>query len=173
MFLIVMGIIVIVALFSFILWSLSAYNRLVRLDALAYEGWSGINMQLKRRCDLIPSLVAVFKQYGVGEGEILEEVIEIRLYSADAKNMKEKIEAESGLSEALKTLFDFAKSYPELSEDENFLSLQKDLGEIEKELQLARGYYNEAAKNYNTAISKFPSNIVAKFFGFLKKPYLK
>ena len=154
-------------------WSISTYNRLVRLDALSLEGWSGMDVQLKRRYDLIPNLVATVKQYSIHEKETLENIAKFRNMSMGAQSFDQKMQAEAGLTQALKSLFAVVENYPELKANENFLSLQKDLGEIERELQLARRYYNGATRNYNIVVDLFPSNMVARFSNFTKKPYFE
>lgn len=173
MFLGITGIVVLVVIIIFILWSISAYNNLVRKDALAQEGWSGVDVQLKRRYDLVPNLVAVVKQYSIHEKETLENVTKMRSAVANATDLGTLAKAETGLSGALKTLFAVVENYPDLKANQNFLSLQKDLGEIENELQLARRYYNGTVRNYNVLVDMFPSNIIAKFASFSKKDYFQ
>jgi len=163
-----------IAMLVFIIfWSISTYNKLVRLDALSVEGWSGIDVQLKRRYDLIPNLVETVKGYSIHEKETLENVTKFRNMSMGAQSFDQKIKAEAGLTQALKSLFAVVENYPELKANQNFLSLQKDLGEIERELQLARRYYNGATRNFNIAVDSFPSNMVARFSSFTKKPYFE
>lgn len=157
----------------FILWGMSAYNRLVRLKALTDEGWSGIDVQLKRRYDLIPNLVAVVKQYSIHEKDVLENVTKFRAASMTAHTIDEKIKAEKGLTGALKTLFAVAENYPNLKANENFLSLQQELSKLETEIQLARRYYNGAARNYNVSVASFPSNMIANMFRFDKARYFE
>jgi LemA protein len=164
---------VVVLLVFIILWSIMAYNSLVRTDALTQEGWSGVDVQLKRRYDLIPNLVAVVKQYSIHEKETLERVISMRSISAGAMDINQRAQAEAGLTQALKTLFAVAESYPDLKANQNFLSLQKDLGDIEHEIQLSRRYYNGAVRNYNILVDVFPSNMIAKFASFQKRPYFE
>jgi len=173
MFLASLGLVVIVLFIFIILWAIFSYNRLVRLNALSKEGWSGIDVQLKRRYDLIPNLVAVVKQYSIHEKETLERVTEMRSFSMGTTQIDKKAEAEAGLTQALKTLFAVSENYPELKANENFLSLQKDLGEIEQDLQLARRYYNGTVRNYNIAVEIFPSNIIARILNFSSKPYFQ
>lgn len=156
-----------------ILWFVSGYNRLVRFKALLNEGLSGIDVQLKRRYDLIPNLVAVVKQYATHEKDTFEKVTELRTRSMNATTVSEKVAAEAGLTQALKTLFAVAENYPNLKANENFMSLQKDLSSIEHELQLARRYYNGTARNYNILVQTFPSNIIASFGGFKQSPYFE
>jgi Uncharacterized conserved protein len=164
---------VIFILFDMIFLSIIIYNNFVRKDALAQEGWSGVDVQLKRRYDLIPNLVAVVKQYAIHEKDTLERVISMRSISAGATDINQIAKAEAGLTQALKTLFAVAESYPELKANQNFLALQKDLGDIEHEIQLSRRYYNGAVRNYNILVDTFPSNLIAKFAHFQKRPYFE
>lgn len=156
-----------------IFWFIGGFNRLVRLKALVDEAWSGIDVQLKRRYDLIPNLVAVVKQYSIHERGIFEEVARMRSLSMNARGIEEKSQAETGLTQALRTLFAVVENYPELKANENFLELQADLRDIEHDIQLARRYYNGTTRNYNILVTTFPSSIVASFTGFQKQPYFE
>lgn len=147
------------------------YNGFVHRKALVDEAWSGINVQLKRRYDLIPNLVSVVKGYSIHEKHVLEEVTRMRVASMGATEIQNKIAAESGLTQALKTLFAVAENYPNLKANENFLMLQKELSLIEHELQLSRRYYNGTARDYNIAITQFPAKLIAQWFGFGKVVY--
>ncbi|PKN03791.1 hypothetical protein CVU75_00485 [Candidatus Dependentiae bacterium HGW-Dependentiae-1] len=155
------------------LWGIAQYNFFIRLKALLNEAWSGIDVQLKRRYDLIPNLVAVVKGYGIHEKSVLEEVTRLRTASMSATGISEKSAAEAGLSQTLKTLFAVAEQYPNLKANENFLALQKELSLIEQEVQLSRRYFNGTARNYNSAILQFPSSVIASFFGFTQSPYFE
>ncbi|MCX5922341.1 MAG: LemA family protein [Candidatus Dependentiae bacterium] len=166
--LIILGIVALVAL-----WVMGAYNGLVRLKALVDEGWSGIDVQLKRRYDLIPNLVAVVKQYSIHEKEVLENVTRMRASAMSAQTVSQKEGAEQGLTSALKTLFAVAENYPNLKANESFLQLQQQLVNLEHEIQLGRRYYNGAARNYNVSVASFPSNIIANMFGFAKAAYFE
>jgi len=152
---------------------ISKYNMLTHLKALLDEAWSGIDIQLKRRYDLIPNLVEVVKGYATHEKFVFENVAKLRSSSINSTTIESKMHAEAGLSQALRTLFAVAESYPELKANENFLALQKDLNNIEHELQLARRYYNGTARDYNIKVQAFPSNIIASLFGFKKAPYFE
>ena len=121
------GGIVVVAL----LWFILGYNRFIRLKAMLDEAWSGIDVQLKRRYDLIPNLVAIVHEYSIHEKTILEDIAKMRAASMGATDINDKAKAETGLTKALKTLFAVAENYPNLKANENFLALQKDLGGIE------------------------------------------
>ncbi|MFZ5954564.1 MAG: LemA family protein [Candidatus Dependentiae bacterium] len=156
-----------------IFWFIGGFNKLVHLKALVDEAWSGIDVQLKRRYDLIPNLVAVVKQYATHEKSIFEQIAQARSAAINARGVEDKAAAESGLTQTLKTLFAVAENYPNLKANENFLSLQQDLGTIENDIQLARRYYNGAARNYNVAVATFPSRIIASMSGYEKVPYFE
>lgn len=156
-----------------ILWAVSTYNGLVRLRALVDEAWSGIEVQLKRRFDLIPNLVETVKGYSLHEKTVLENVTKMRSMVQQAHSMSEKIEAETGLTQALRTLFAVAENYPELKANENFLKLQDSLASIEHELQLSRRYYNGTVRNYNVSLTQFPSNLIANMGGFKAAQYFE
>lgn len=156
-----------------VLWAIGVFNKLVHLRALIDEAWSGIDVQLKRRYDLIPNLVATVKQYATHEKGIFDEIARMRAASLNATGVAQKAEAEQGLTHALRTLFAVAENYPNLKANENFLSLQKELSVLEHEIQLSRRYYNGAARNYNVLVRTFPSRIVANFGGFTVVPYFE
>lgn len=167
--LIIIFVIIAISLLIFII----IYNKLINSKALVDEAWSGIDVQLKRRHDLIPNLVETVKGYGVHEKSIFEQIAKMRAASIGATEIGEKIKAEGELTNALKTLFAVAENYPNLKASENFLALQKDLSSIENELQLARRYYNGSARNYNIVVQSFPSNLVATLANFKKVPYFE
>lgn len=154
-------------------WFIGTFNSLVQLKALIDEAWSGIDVQLKRRYDLIPNLVATVKQYATHEKGIFEEIARARSASMNATGVAQKAEAEKGLTHALRSLFAVAENYPNLKANENFLSLQKELSALEHEIQLSRRYYNGAARNYNVRVQSFPSRIVAGMGGFNTVPYFE
>lgn len=166
--LIIVGVIILA-----ILWAITVYNNCIRLKMLVGEGWSGIDVQLKRRYDLIPNLVAVVKQYSIHEKDVLENVTKMRSISMSATTVTDKAEAERGLAGALKTLFAVAENYPTLRANENFLSLQQQLSSLETEIQLSRRYYNGAARNYNVAVLSFPASIIARMFNFASASYFE
>lgn len=153
---------------------MAQYNGLVRLKALVNEAFSGIDVQYKKRSDLIPNLVATVKQYSIHEKELLENIAKMRSVAlSSSADVNQKAQAEAGITSALKTLFAVSENYPDLKANENFLSLQKDLVTIENELSLARRYYNGTTRNYNTKICLFPTSIVAKYFNFEAFPYFE
>ena len=156
-----------------VLWYIATYNRLVRLQAMTAEAWSGIDVQLKRRYDLIPNLVETVKRYAGHEEKIFTELAEMRSRSMGTTGPGEKAAAENALAGGLRTLFAVAEAYPELKANQNFLQLQKDLAEIEDQLQLARRYYNGAARNFNVAVRSIPSSLVAGGMGLRPVEYFE
>ncbi|MBS1242104.1 MAG: hypothetical protein H6R40_1531 [Gemmatimonadetes bacterium] len=147
-------------------FALITYNRLVRLRLLTVNAWSDIEVQLKRRHDLIPSVVETVKGYAGHERKTLETVIEARNRAVQAKGPAALGEAERDLLASVRQLFALAEAYPDLKASENFLSLQRTLAELEDTIQSARRYYNASVRDLNTAIQQFPSNLIAGPFGF-------
>lgn len=166
--LLVLGVVVLVGLLF-----VAQYNGLVRLKNLVAEAWSSIDVQLKRRYDLIPNLVATVKGYAGHEKNTLEEVVRLRNASMHASSVEEKAQAETALSAQLKTVFALAEAYPDLKANQNFLDLHKNLADLENHIQLARRYYNGTVREYNTKIAVFPTNVIANMFGFSKQPYFE
>lgn len=142
------------------------FNQLIRDKNLVREAWSGIDVQLKRRFDLVPNIVEVVKGYAKYEKNVFEEITNLRSKAVSAGTTKEKEDVENKLSGAIKTLFAVSENYPDLKANRNFLDLQKNLVEIEDQLQFARRYYNGAVRNYNILIQSFPSTLVAGLFNF-------
>ncbi len=149
------------------------YNKFVRLKTLTEEAWSAIDVQLKRRRDLIPNLVETVKGYAKHEKETLEEVIKARNTAMSAESVEELAKVEGKLTRLLKSLFALSERYPELKANANFLELQKELSQIEEEIQLARRYYNAVVRDYNILVDSFPSNFVASLFHFKKKRFFE
>ncbi|MGB5289050.1 MAG: LemA family protein [Ignavibacteriaceae bacterium] len=149
-----------------IVWTVFVYNLFIRDKNLIKEAWSGIDVQLKRRHNLIPNLVESVKGYSKYEKNLLEELTRKRSEATKIETIKEKAPAESDLSGMLKSLFVVAENYPDLKANQNFLDLQNQLVEIEDQLQYARRYYNGAIRNYNIRVESFPSNIIAGIFDF-------
>jgi LemA protein len=156
-----------------LLWAVGVFNSFIHAKSLVDEGWSGIDVQLKRRYDLIPNLVATVKEYASHEKGIFEEVARARAAAIHAGSVEQKAMAEKGLSAVLGRLFAVAENYPTLKANENFLSLQKELSAIEHEIQLSRRYYNGTARNYNVAVQTFPALLVAKIGGFKSVSYFE
>jgi LemA protein len=153
------------------LWVMSLYNKLVSLKNRVLEAWSGIDIQLKRRYDLIPNLVNTVKGYAAHESGTLEKVIQARnqaMSAGSGGNINAQVQAENALSGTLKSLFALSESYPDLKANTSFIQLQSTLGEIEETLQNARRYYNALVRDNNTAIEAFPSNLIANTFHFEK-----
>jgi len=149
------------------------FNRLVRKRNLVREGWSGIDVQLKRRTDLVPNLVETVKAYAAHERTVLAEVTAMRASSIAASDVGGQASAERGLQASLGKLLAIAEAYPELKADKNFLALQEQLAGIEDQLQMARRYYNGTVRNLNIVIQSFPSNLLAGMLGFREEPYFE
>ncbi len=147
------------------------YNGLVKLRVLVEEAWSGIDVQLKRRYDLIPNLVETVKGYATHEKGTFEKIAELRTAAMKTEGVEEKGKIENQLTSALKTIFAVAENYPQLKADANFLDLQKTLQTIEEEIQGARRYYNGAVRGFNLKLSVFPNNIIAGLLGFKSKEF--
>lgn len=150
---------------------MSLYNKLVSLKNRVLEAWSGIDVQLKRRYDLIPNLVNTVKGYAAHESGTLEKVIQARnqaMSAGSGGNINAQVQAENALSGTLKSLFALSENYPDLKANTSFLQLQSSLGEIEETLQNARRYYNALVRDNNTAVETFPSNLIANAFHFEK-----
>ncbi len=154
-------------------YAITIYNKLVRHRNLVREGWSGIDVQLRRRADLVPNLVTTVQGYAAHEKGLFEEIARRRAESLGANTVADQVQAEKGLSGALGRLFAVAEAYPQLKADANFLALQTQLAEIEDQLQMARRYYNGTARDQNILIESFPSLLVAKSFGFQTEPYFE
>jgi LemA protein len=154
---------VVAALF---VWLILNYNRLVAFKNRTKEAWADIDVQLKRRYDLIPNLMETVKGYAAHEKQVLENVTAARSAAMDAKTPEEKIEKENALSQTLKSLFAVAENYPDLKASANFLELQRELSDTENKIQAARRFYNGNVRDFNIAIESFPSNVVAAIFGF-------
>ncbi|GAV31570.1 uncharacterized conserved protein [Coriobacteriaceae bacterium EMTCatB1] len=137
------------------------------------NAWSQIDVQLRRRYDLIPNLVETVKGYAAHERETLEQVVQARSAAMSAQTVKERSEAENALTGTLKSLFALAESYPDLKANQNFLMLQEELAGTESKIAYARQFYNDSVMTYNTAIQVFPSNIVANIFGFGEREYFE
>ena len=157
-----------------VLYVIYAYNKLVSLRVKVSEAWSDIEVQMKRRYNLIPNLVETVKGYVKHEAGTLEKVVEARAKALDNHGSPhEQAESENILTGALKSLFALAENYPDLKANENFLSLQNDLSEVEEHIQAARRYYNGSVRNNNTMIDQFPSNLVASAFSFIKAEFFE
>ena len=156
-----------------VLGLIAIYNKLVRGKHLVAEGWSGIDVQLKRRTDLIPNLLESVKGYMKHERELLSEVTKLRAESMQIKDVNAKSQVESALSRSLANLFAVAENYPDLKANQNFLDLQRQLGEVEDQIQMSRRYYNGTVRNFNILIESFPSNLVARQFNFIQAEFFE
>ncbi len=157
--------------FLIVVWVVSVYNRLIALLNRAKEAWADIEVQLKRRYDLIPNLVETVKGYAAHERELFEKVTEARSRAMGAQTMKEHAESENMLSQTLKSLFAVAENYPQLRASENFLELQKELTDTEDKIQAARRFYNGNVRDLNIQTESFPANIIAGIFRFKKMEF--
>ncbi|MFA5013437.1 MAG: LemA family protein [Candidatus Paceibacterota bacterium] len=159
-------ILILVAIAVIIVYLFSAFNSLIKLRNRTQEAWSDIDVQLKRRYDLIPNLVETVKGYASHESGTFEKVIQARNVAMSAQGTKAKAEAENVLSGTLKSLFALAENYPNLKASDNFIELQRELRDTEDKVQAARRFYNGNALNLKTMIESFPSNIIASMFSF-------
>jgi LemA protein len=155
------------------LFAIGLFNRFQRLQVLVEEAWSGIDVQLKKRFDLIPNLVETVKGYAKQEKDLFENVARLRSGMMNTQDPQALGQMEGELRSTLKTLFAVAESYPELKSNENFMSLQNTLQEIETELEGARRYYNGVVRDLNTAIVTFPSNIIAGMLNLKRREFFE
>jgi len=160
--------IVLFIILVFVLWFAGSYNGLVRKKNRGKEAWSDIDVQLKRRYNLIPNLVETVKGYATHERELFQKVTEARSRAMGAQGMKEKAQAENMLTNTLKSLFAVSENYPELKASQNFLELQRELRDTEDKIQAARRFYNSNVRDLNIKIESVPSNVVAEIFNFKK-----
>jgi LemA protein len=165
---IVIGIVVLIAL-----WFMFAYNGFVTLVNRAKEAWSDIEVQMKRRYDLIPNLVETVKGYAAHESSAFENVTKARAAAMGASSMADHTEAENMLTGALKSIFAISEAYPDLKANQNFLQLQKELGDTEDKIQASRRFYNQNVMALNTGLEQFPGNIVGGMFGFAKREFFE
>lgn len=163
--------IVLIIVIVLVLWFVFAYNRFVRLITRAKEAWSDIEVQMKRRYDLIPNLVSTVKGYAAHESTAFENVTKARAMAIGAGTLAEKAGAENMLGSALKSLFAVAEAYPELKANQNFLDLQRELSDTEDKIQASRRFYNTNVRDLNIATDTFPSNIIARIFSFAKMEF--
>jgi LemA protein len=167
----IIAIVVVIVLLVLILAGM--YNSLVQLRVRADSAWSDIDVQLKRRHDLIPNLVETVKGYAAHEKGTFENIAKFRSQAMQASSPADKAQAENQLTGALKSLFAVAENYPELRASEQFTSLQNSLNSIEDNIQNARRYYNAVIRDYNTRVQSFPANILAGMFGFTTRQFFE
>jgi len=163
---IILGVVVVIGIF---LWA--TYNSLVTLRVRVDEAWSDINVQLKRRLDLIPNLVETVKGYAKHESGVFEAVTEARANVINANGVKDTAAAENQFEGALKSLFAVAEAYPDLKANENFVELQRELVDTEDKIQASRRFYNSGVTGLNTKVQTFPANIVAALFSFKNRDF--
>lgn len=159
-------VVIVAALAVLVLWVIGTYNSLVRLRNAVQNAWSQIDVQLKRRHDLIPNLVETAKGYMKHERDTLENITKARNLATQAAGVGDKARAETGLSQALSSFFVVVENYPDLKANQNFLALQEELTSTENKIGFARQAYNDAAMTLNNGIQMFPNNIVAGMFNF-------
>ncbi len=155
------------------LWVVSIYNGLIKLKNRTDEAWSDIDVQLKRRYNLIPNLVETVKGYAKHERELFEKVTEARTSAMSAKTVKEQGESENMLAGTLKSLFAVAENYPDLKANENFLELQRELSDTENKIQASRRFYNGNVRDFNIKIQVFPNNLIAEMLKFGKRDFFE
>ena len=168
-----MNVILLIVAAVFFVWLIITYNLFVRDSNRIKEAWSGIDVQLKRRHNLIPALVETVKAYSVHERSLFNEVTEKRARSEHIENPGERAAVETDLSGMLKNIFAVVENYPDLKANVNFLDLQYQLKEIEDNIQYSRRYYNGTVRNYNIRVESFPGNIVALVFNFKVKDFFE
>ena len=156
-----------------IVWVIVIYNRLVRDRQRVLTAWSDIDVQLKRRYDLIPKLVAAVEQYASYERSTLETLIELRSRTGQVSDVGERGAIESQIGGGLRSLMALVEAYPELKADQSFLQLQSELTEVENHIQYARRFYNGSVRNLNTRIDSFPDLLLARVFKFIPKPFFE
>lgn len=166
-------IVVLVIVVLLVLYGILTYNKLVDLRNRVRDQWSQIDVQLKRRFDLIPNLVSTVKGYAKHESETLEQVIAARNSYTTASTPHDKMEANNMLSDTLGRLFALAESYPDLKANTNFLDLQRELQDTEDKIAVARQFYNDTVLTYNNKIEMFPSNLIAGIFKFKAEEFFK
>jgi len=155
------------------LWAIWAYNRFVTLTNRCEEGWSDIDVQLKRRYDLIPNLVETVKGYASHEAGTLQKVTEARTKAMGAQTVAQHAEAENMLTGALKSLFAVSEAYPDLKANTNFVELQRELSDTENKIQAARRFYNSVVIELQNALEQFPTNLVGNMFGFKTREFFQ
>ena len=166
-------IVLIVVIVAIILWIVATYNSLVTLRNRVRDAWSQIDVQLKRRFDLIPNLVETVKGYTKHESETLENVIKARNTYLSATTPEDQMQADGELSKAVSKLFALSEAYPDLKANENFKDLQNQLNETENKIAVSRQFYNDIVMQYNNKVEVIPSNIVANMFHFKKEPFFE
>ncbi len=168
-----MGYIISGIIFIILVFFIFAYNRIVKLNNFVKEAWSAIDVQLKRRYNLIPNLLETVKSYANFEKNVMENTVKLRNNAETADTVKKQNNAEIELSKQVKTLLAVVENYPDLKANETYIKLMESLTDIEDTIQYARRYYNGAVRNYNTLIQSFPTMIIADLFKFKEKDYFE
>jgi LemA protein len=168
-----MGLVLLIAAGVIILWIIAVYNGLIRLKNRTDEAWSDIDVQLKRRHDLIPNLINTVKGYAAHEKEVFEKVTEARTRAMGAGSAADKAQAENMLSQTLKSLFAVAEAYPDLKANQNFLELQRELTDTEDKIQAARRFYNGNVRDFNIKIQVFPNNMIAGSLSYTAREFFE
>jgi LemA protein len=166
-----LGLIILIIVAVVVILTVIYYNKFIRLRTQAGEAWSDIDVQLKRRYDLIPNLIDTVKGYADHESKTLAAVTEMRTAAMNAGSPEESAKAENMLSGALKSLFAVSENYPDLKANENFLELQNELTDTENKIQASRRFYNTTVRDLNIAVEAVPSNIIANIFKFTKREF--
>lgn len=167
------GLILLIVLAVVAVWVVGIYNGLIKLKNRVDEAWSDIDVQLKRRYDLIPNLINTVKGYATHEKELFTKVTEARTAAMGAQNPAEKEQAENMLSGTLKSLFAVAENYPDLKANQNFLELQRELSDTENKIQASRRFYNGNVRDFNIKIEVFPNNLIAGMLQFSKREFFE
>jgi LemA protein len=167
------GLIVAIGLGLLVIWVIAIYNGLIKLKNRVDEAWSDIDVQLKRRYDLIPNLINTVKGYAAHEKSVFEKVTQARTMAMNAGTTEEKAGAENMLSGALKSLFAVSEAYPDLKANQNFLELQRELTDTEDKIQASRRFYNGNARDFNIKIEVFPNNMIAGMLHFAKRDFFE
>jgi len=162
----IIWIIPVVIIVGVLIWMISIYNKLVRNKNMVQEGWSGIEVQLKRRSNLIPNLIEAVKGYMGHEAKLLSEITQLRSQSKNTQAIAEKSKVETALTRSLGNLIAVAESYPDLKANQNFLALQEELTSTENKISSSRQFYNDSVLRYNNQTQMFPSNVVSSVTGF-------
>ncbi len=162
-----------VLLVLLLVWVVVLYNRLIMLRNRAQNSWAQIDVQLKRRWDLVPNLVESVKAYALHEKQVLENVTKARAMVSGAGSFAERSQGENMLSNSLKNLFAVAEAYPQLQANANFLQVQAELSDLEEKIAFSRQFYNDTTMIYNTAIQSFPANVAAGLLGFVVIQYFE
>jgi LemA protein len=165
--------IILILVILIVLWIILVYNNLIRSKFRVDEAWSDIDVQLKRRYDLIPNLVETVKAYAGHERDVFQKVTEARSSAMQAQTLDEKGKAENALSSTLKSLFAVAENYPDLKASTNFLQLQSELSDTENKIQAARRFYNGNVRDFNTKLQIFPTNLFAGLLGFVAREFFQ